>query len=397
MSANLLDDGYVKRLQTSATQEEVYDSDFSVGGSFGVRLSRTGRKAFFVIYPLHGKRKRMTIGYYPLVSVSDAREKALGILERAGRGEDPAAEWRAYRASEGFADVVALYCKEHLSLRSKKTSSEYERIFERELLPLWKDRKLKDISGTEIARLIEHIAQQRGTPVLGARVRAVIGSLFSFAQTRGFVSKNPAHETEPPKQKEPRERVLSLKELHALFLALREEDATTQALFKVLVLTGQRISTVLKMNWHDIRLDIWHVPIRGDSGASIFLVPQVMQALKEVHTRDSREPLVFPGARGETRSLARTVGRLNERMKGSLSWNALDLYRTFQAGLSGLGIRPDVVDALQQRRAVLNRRRFTNAAYDYSEDMRAALQKWAKAALPQSTAVRSDKVVPLFK
>ncbi len=385
MPEQALDDILVKALSTNAAQLEVYDSGFSVGGSFGVRLSKTGRKAFFVVYPLHGKRKRLTLGNFPLFSVAEARQKALEVVHKATRGEDAAAEWRVYRRSGTFSEVGQLFVSEYLVKKSPSTAQEYRRIVHKELGPIWGDRKIQDIRQEDVTRLLEHIANVRGTPVLAARVRAVASSLFSFAKQRGFRPDNPVRETDSPAAREPRRRILTTKELHQLLEALVDEQPLTQALFKVLILTGQRIKHVLRMRWSEIRVDCWCIPnsTAPDSVPQIYLVPPLLQALAKMKGGDAAQPLIFPSVHGGARrTLARAVQRLNKRMRASPAWNALDLYRTFQFGLARLGIRPDIIDVIQQRRSGSFRIRISDSAYDYSDEIRDALLLWAKTVIP---------------
>ena len=60
MGGSELSEASLKRLACREPQLELYDQDFSFGGSFGVRVSTTGIKVFFVFYPMHGRRKRRT-------------------------------------------------------------------------------------------------------------------------------------------------------------------------------------------------------------------------------------------------------------------------------------------------------------------------------------------------
>ena len=50
---------------------------------FGLRISPTGRKAWFVIVRLDGKQKRITIGTYPALSLAEARAEARKIIRDA--------------------------------------------------------------------------------------------------------------------------------------------------------------------------------------------------------------------------------------------------------------------------------------------------------------------------
>src|SRR5690349_16131886 len=91
----------IETLETAKRQEEFYDSGFNQRGSFGVRVSRGGRKVFFLIYPENGRRKRVTLGTYPLLSLEAAREEALRVL-RVGRASD---------VPRNFRELAALFLK----------------------------------------------------------------------------------------------------------------------------------------------------------------------------------------------------------------------------------------------------------------------------------------------
>jgi len=387
-----LNDTVVGGLHTKELQAEVYDQEFAYGGSFGVRLSKGGRKAFFVIFSLHGKRKRMTLGNFPVLTVEEARKQALNISKRAKQGEDPAAEQKVYLSSESFGDLAQIYTKDHLQLKlSQKSSSEYQRIILKELMPLWGDRKLCDIMTQDVQKVVEYISQSRGVPVLASRVRAVASSIFSFAKSRGLIETNPAMEVAAPKAAAKRDRILNIEELHQLYRALAEESVLIQALFKILILTGQRLGRVLEMRWADVRIDTWHLKI------PIYLVAQILHALKEAQESSlAGESLLFSSAKGADRlSISRAAKRLNRKMQANPAWNVQDLYRTFQYGAARIGIRPDVIDTAQQRKTSASRLN-QSSTYDYSDDVRSALLQWAKAVIPPFTAPRGKKVVPLF-
>ena len=76
---------------------EIWDSGFT-GASFGVRISRATRRKFFILryQAADGRRKRLTLGEFPLISLAEAREKARSLVVDAERGSDPAREKREY-------------------------------------------------------------------------------------------------------------------------------------------------------------------------------------------------------------------------------------------------------------------------------------------------------------
>jgi hypothetical protein len=53
---------------------------------FGLRVSPTGRKTWFVIVRQDGRQKRVTIGTYPAISLAEARAEARKIIRDAQLG-----------------------------------------------------------------------------------------------------------------------------------------------------------------------------------------------------------------------------------------------------------------------------------------------------------------------
>src|ERR1700722_8122847 len=58
--------------------------------AFGLRVSKSGRKTWTVIYRVRGHQRRMAIGTFPILGVSDARAQAKKVLHEVQLGKDPA-------------------------------------------------------------------------------------------------------------------------------------------------------------------------------------------------------------------------------------------------------------------------------------------------------------------
>src|ERR671917_364839 len=77
----------VERFQPPATgQVEYYDTHLP---AFGLRVSYSGAKAWFVMTRVDGKLTRVTLGRYPALSLTSARDKARLVVEHARAGGDP--------------------------------------------------------------------------------------------------------------------------------------------------------------------------------------------------------------------------------------------------------------------------------------------------------------------
>lgn len=394
-------------LQTTLSQEEFYDSRFFAGGSFGVRVSKTGRKVFFLIYSLNGRRKRMTLGTYPMMSLSEARSRAIEIRQMVDRGRDPAAENRTYSKVETFSQISALFLSSHVEARlSPKTQAEYRRMLHRDLLPCWGDRRISDIGRADIASLVEWIAQGRGSPVMADRLRALVSRIFNFALSRGFVSHNPARTLSPSATAERQGRILVLEELAGLWLALEREVDPVRSFFKFLVLTGQRPGTALSVRWGDFELDSW--VLRSDSPRSkpfparLPLSPQCQQLLGPLRAKSPPSEFVFASDRGKHLNHVRKAAlRISKRMGLQRPWAPLDLRATVEHHLLGLGVEVEVIHYLLGRRTELKRLGKLPPTSELDLALRKCVNLWGReiARITERPPAPSpdSNVIPIFR
>ena len=102
-----LNDRAVSALRSPTTgRTEVWDTAFP---GFGVRVTPNERKSFVLMYRTNGRKRRLTIGTYPALTLANAREKAREALRQIDRGIDPADEKAAKRAdgAEKFGEILA--------------------------------------------------------------------------------------------------------------------------------------------------------------------------------------------------------------------------------------------------------------------------------------------------
>ena len=76
-----------------AGQVEYYDTHLP---AFGLRVSYSGTKAWFVMTRVDRKLTRVTLGHYPALPLPEARDKARLAVELARAGGDP----RKFEAEE---------------------------------------------------------------------------------------------------------------------------------------------------------------------------------------------------------------------------------------------------------------------------------------------------------
>src|SRR5690349_23788323 len=79
----------------------------------GVRITAAGHRAFVLRYVAHGRERRLTLGEYPALTLTAAREMARERKGEVIKGGDPLAQKRAAKDALTLGRVVALYVSRH--------------------------------------------------------------------------------------------------------------------------------------------------------------------------------------------------------------------------------------------------------------------------------------------
>jgi integrase len=240
-------------------------------------------KTFIVYRRLkNGTPRRISIGRFPDVSLSSAREQTSGILAQIAQGHDPTADRRMMREEmtlgELFEDFLSLHAKVH-----KRSWEDDESRFRCHLIG-WKNRRLSSISASDVQDW--HAKIGKTGPVTANRAHALLRKMFNFARQRGFPGANPAIGIQRFRERS-RERFMDGIELRAFFASLDAEiDHVARDFFLIALLTGARRSNVLGMRWEDLDLDrgVWRIP--GESSKNgqplaVILAPSVLEILEE--------------------------------------------------------------------------------------------------------------------
>jgi len=261
---------YLDQLKSHGKWYEVFDA---LVPGLAIRLSASGRKTFTLYYRHRGRTRRLGLGRYPDVLLEKVRKIATQHRGRIFGGADPAREKQTEHAQDENT-VQALYelyrSRKEKSLRSW---SEVRRIIEREVLPVWRYRRVVDIRRRDVRELVEH--KGRIAPIQANRVLQRISAMFTFAVDQDWIEANPAWRVKKPGCERSRDRVLTREELRELWAALHETEAknpdgtpkprlsqTLNDMLIVMLLTAQRRGEICTMRWHDVDLTTgwWLIP-----------------------------------------------------------------------------------------------------------------------------------------
>ena len=347
---------------------------------FGVRAHPTGRKAYFVRYRGEdGKRRRQTLGTYPTLSLTEARDRARDLIGRIARGADPMAEKKAHDRSETFAELADEYLERHAKLKKKRWKDD-EQAIRRDLLPAWGKLKAKDVSRRDVTKLLDKIVE-RGAPIMANRTKALISKIFNFGIGRDIVEINPCVGVPMPAKSRQRDRVLSDDELRAFWSALDALAPVMSATFRMRLITAQRGVEVGSMRWTDIDGDWWTIPgeiSKNGLAHRVPLSPPALELLELLRPLTGHSEWVFESRRkpGQpTRSFQKAAERASS-IAGIEDFVPHDLRRTAASGMTSAGVPRLVVSK------ILNHvEGGVTAIYDrhgYDREKRDALNLWAE-------------------
>ena len=375
-----LTDLKIRKLAPDPTKRvEIWDARVP---AFGIRVSPKGNKSFVLLYRHRGRPRRMTIGRYPVVSLSEARNRAMEALGEVARGADPQVQKALKHNGTRFDDTVDMfvrtYCRQH---NRESTRRETERLLKARFVSRWAARDIREISKSDVLKIIDETLQD-GAPSAANHALATIRLFFNWCSDRGLVDVNPCDRLKAPAKKVARDRVLDDLELGKVWNAAASIGYPFGTITQLLLLTAQRRNEVASMRWKDIDFGAaaWAIPAELTKNGVTHVVPLVPEALQiltcvpRVHNE-----LLFPARGGEGRAFS-GFSKSKERL-ASLStvaeFTLHDLRRTVATRMASLGVAPHVVERLLNHvtgtlggvAGVYNR-------FKYREEVKAALVLW---------------------
>ena len=356
----------------------------------------SGAMSWALRYRFAGKVCKLTLGRYSPDSVNGlslkaARDKANEALESVARGEDPRRAKQEEKAArlEGRNKVEILIDQFERSHLSKlRSGGQVRQLLQRHVVPAWGWREVQTIKRRDVVDLLEDVAKKSGG-VTANRLLAHIHKFMGWCLNREIIDLNPASGVQKPAKEESRDRVLSDEEIRLFWAACEEEGQPFGAIFKLLLLTGQRKSEIAEMTEVEIREGVLHLPTERTKNKRAHDVPlsEAAQAiLAGVQRVKSEQGYTFTTS-GKTpvSGFSKPTNRLRDHMNKAAGrelehWKPHDLRTTCATGLARLGVPVRVTEA------VLNHVSGTGGGivavyqrHDYAEEKREALELWAQA------------------
>lgn len=334
-----LTDTAIRSYQPRAVQYAVGDTACP---GLCVRITPKGIKSFAFAYRKpKGRVEWLTIGRYPDVPLTRAREVANDARKTVSSGGTPVRRAEAEKKAKTYAEVVELYRAERLiTLRSgHRVHTILQRIGR---VYGWNDRPIAAISDDAAAAMLADIANRRGKKTMANRVKHLLHALFKWAKQPGrkFISANPFSDLPAPGGPSvSRDRFLTADETRQLWRALDKPEGLgisrdIATALKLILVTAARPGMVHGMVGSELR-DLsgpsahgphWSLPAQRMKAGAPFVTPLSGLALEllQAHLKADPDAALFPLPRNALHEAAQRI----VRKLGMQRWTPHDLRRT---------------------------------------------------------------------
>ncbi|TGP50409.1 site-specific integrase [bacterium M00.F.Ca.ET.230.01.1.1] len=426
-----LTDFKVKNLKKAPAGKR-YDVMDSEARGLGVRVNDKGERTFIFYSRFPGKSapERRVIGEYvepdengqhPAMSLAEARKKAGEWRGLIKSGIDPKAKEEEARAAEkisaaqkidrAFETVLDRYIKARRRDGIRKVDED-EKDFNRECLPKWKGRDVAGLNMADIMEVIDGIAR-RGAQRQALNMAQKIGTFFNWCVddevAEGFVSPYRAKKVRTAiGEKTSRNRVFTDDEIRVFWKATDKLDVVPRSVYRLLLLTGQRLNDIAQASWSEVDLEkkVLTIPaarFKSDRDHAVPLTDDAVEIIKAL-PRWKKCPWLF-SLEGET---SVTIGnkvktRLDMAMVAALkeddeeatlpAWVNHDLRRTVRTRLSELDVMDEVAEAVIGHVPTALVRTYNQS--DRMKVKRDALTRWEGALAAIIGNKKTDNVIEM--
>ncbi|WP_334070685.1 tyrosine-type recombinase/integrase [Burkholderia ambifaria] len=337
------------------------------GGGLFVRVTSSGTKTWCYSYRFADKRKEVTLGQYPEVSIKEARDRHFAARQQIEQGIDPMVAKREEKeavrlAAEADEHVFKVFAERWIDEMLGDASPAYRTKVRQRLAnhayPYIGKKRLEAIKPRDVLAIVERL---RNVPAMSEKVRGLIKAIFDHAIRKLIVESNPAEAMKGVvKLPAPTHHAhLDEADLGEFWRALDKVsvsgvDPSTIACARFIALTLCRKSEALAARWSEIDLEegVWTISaerMKMRREHRVYLPRQAMVIMKAQHELTGGKEFVF-SAIGRTINAPLTstpMINLFKRLEGvPKNFTPHGLRATGATILREHGFRRDVVELL---------------------------------------------------
>ena len=368
------------------------------GNGLYLLVRPTGTRSWVQRIVIHGRRRDLGLGAYPLVTLREARRLAFDNRRAARRGEDPTAAGAQETAPTVRTVVEVVIAARRTNWRDASTEKKWRRLFDTLVFPRIGDKPISRVTLDDVRDIIVPPWNGRGS--MGYVLRQHLDHVFQWAIAARYRPDNPASQIKVllPKGRHAVKHHPSLpyRRVAAAMAAAQASDVdpAVKLLLLFLVLCASRFGEAAGAAWSEIDLEarLWIVPAERVKAYREHRVPLPSQAcdlLQRMRTLDRPGPLVFtaPSRDGSLQPVAAsvlarfldTLELVDDKGRGVVPHGFRSTFRVWAAeqAQASFEVSEAALGHIQSNPTV--------AAYargDFCEARRPLMQRWADHVVP---------------
>jgi integrase len=378
------------------------------GGGLFLLVVPAGGKWWRLKYRFGGKEKLLSLGTYPEVSLSDAREKRDQARKLLATDIDPGENRKAHKAAQtdNDANSFEVIAREWFGKFSPNWAASHSdkiiRRLERDVFPWIGKQPIAEITAPDLLATMRRV-ENRGAVETAHRALQNCSQIFRYAIATGRAIRDPGADLRgalPSSKGKHHASITEPKAIGELLRAIKgyQGSLITKCALQLAPLFFVRPGELRKAEWHEFNFDNaeWRIPAERMKMREQHIVPLSIQAiaiLNELHPLTGNGRYVFPGARTNGRPMSentvnaglRRLGYTSDQMTGHG-------FRSMASTLlNEQGWHRDAIE----RQLAHAERDSIRAAYNYAEHLperRKMMQAWADFLDGIATEA---KVIPL--
>ena len=274
------------------------------GGTLFLHVAPGGSRSWIQRITIHGQRRDIGLGGWPLVTLAEARDAAFENRRLARRGGDPLADKRRAKVPTFRQAAAQALDANRGRWRNAKTAANWDASLEAYAYPIFGDRGVDQIGREDVLRALVPIWKAK--PEIGRKVRTRIRQTLAWCQASGYVEANVAGEAISAALPSTRAlkqhfRALPYGEVGAALETIETSGASVsaKACLRFTVLTACRSGEARGATWAEIDLDAreWRIPAARMKTAAEHRVPlsdAAVNVLESVMAIRGSADLAFP-------------------------------------------------------------------------------------------------------
>lgn len=328
----------INQLKTTFIQSVKEPGRYFDGAGLYLQVTNRGSKSWLFRFSKEGKEHRMGLGPIALVSLSEARHKALSARKRLLEGYHPlkeklerlALQNHKAKTAKTFDQCRDLYLEQHKPAWDHLTYRQWKNSLNNYVTPVFGNLPVSEIDTNLVLKVLTPLWNQKTETA--NRVRNRIELILDFAKVHGHRSEeNPAKwrghlDNLLPKRSKVKPvqhfKALPVSEIPRFISQLRSRAAITARALEFLILTATRTNEVLEAKWSEINFveNVWIIPASRMKARREHRVPlcsqtgHILEKLRDSASNQSEE-YIFPSANGGKPLSSNALLNLLERMR----------------------------------------------------------------------------------